>query len=85
MKLVPQRGKVVARLVAMPEAIGLIQAPITESPIRRVEVVAVGPETSVEIGTTYLANTTSGQLFDDDLVLLPNAPGLDAFLAEWTD
>jgi hypothetical protein len=83
--LVPQRHKVVVQLLPSPETSGLLVRAPTETPIRRVRVTAVGPDARVEIGKTYLANTLSGQGFGDDEMLLPDAPGKSAFLAEWHD
>lgn len=83
--LVPQRNKVVVRVLPETQAHGAIYRAPTETPIRRAEVVAVGPDARVEVGHTYLVNILSGQQFGDDLLLLPDKPGASAFLAEWHD
>jgi co-chaperonin GroES (HSP10) len=85
MKLEPQRDKVVVRVLPEQVAHGVILRAPTETPIRRAEVVAVGPDARVEVGGTYLVNILSGQQFGDDLLLLPDKPGQSAFLAEWHD
>lgn len=82
--LQPQRNKVLVTVLPSPEQSGLIVRAPTETPIRRVKVLAVGPDASVEVGRIYLANILSGQGFGDDLVL-PDKSGESAFLAEYDD
>lgn len=83
--LVPQRDKVVVRLIPETQVHGAILRAPTETPIRRAEVVAVGPDARVEVGRIYLVNILSGQQFGDDLLLLPDKRGASAFLAVWDD
>lgn len=82
--LQPQRNKVLVTVLPMPEQTGLIVRATSETPIRRVEVLAVGPDAQVEVGKVYLANILSGQGFGDQLVL-PDKAGESAFLAQWDD
>ena len=84
MQLLPQRNKVVVTVLPSPEQSGSIIRPPTETPIRRVQVEAVGPDASVEAGKLYLANILGGQQVGDQLVLSDKA-GSSAFLAEWED
>lgn len=67
-------------LEASPESHGLIVRAATETPIRRVRVLAVGPESEgkVNVGGLYLANILSGQEMGEDLVL-----PYKSLLAEW--
>jgi len=76
----PLRDKIHVTLEASPESHGLITRPATETPIRRVRVVAVGPEAEgrCEVGKLYLANILSGQQMGEDLVL-----PVKSLLAEW--
>lgn len=83
--LVPQRNKVVVRLLPETTTHGTIYRAPSETPIRRAEVVSVGPDAQVEVGHTYLVNILSGQQVGDDLLLLPDKRGASAFLAEWHD
>ena len=85
MNVTPQRDKVVVRVLPSPEANGLIVRAQTDTPIRRVEVVGVGPDATVELGHVYLANVLSGQQMGDDLMVLPSRSGKSAFLAEWME
>lgn len=69
-------------LEASPESHGLIVRAATETPIRRVRVRAVGPESEgkVNVGGLYLANILSGQEMGEELVL-----PYKSLLAEWVD
>ena len=71
-----------ARLEASPEGHGLVVRAPSETPIRRVRLLAVGPESAgkVSVGKLYLANIMSGQEVGDD-ILLP----YKSLLAEWQD
>lgn len=82
--ITPQREKVVVRL--LPETLehGAIYRATTETVIRRVEVLAVGPDAANgEVGKVYLANILAGQQIGDDTLLLPDKRGASALLAIW--
>lgn len=78
----PIKDKVLVRLQASPDQ-GLIRRPQTDTPIRRCEVLALGPDASpdLSVGQVNLVNILSGQLVGDDVLLLPSRPGQSAFLA----
>ncbi len=81
--LTPLRDKALVRVLPMPETTGLIHRAPTETPLRRVEVLAVGPDAKeLAVGGTYLAILSAGQQFMDDQVLLPAKPGRSAFLCQ---
>lgn len=82
--ITPQREKVVVRLLPETTEHGLIHRAATSTPIRRVEVVAVGPDAANgEVGQVYLANIIAGQQVGDDTLLLPDKRGASALLAIW--
>lgn len=84
--ITPQREKVVVRLLPETLAHGAIYRATTDTVIRRVEVLAVGPDAANgEVGTVYLANIVAGQQIGDDTLLLPDKRGASALLAVWDD
>lgn len=78
----PLRDKVLVTLEKSPEAHRGIVRPDSETPIRRVRMVALGENVEgIEVGKLYLANVLMGQMFGDEQIVLP----AKSLLAEWVE
>ena len=79
----PLRDKVLVRLMPLAQRSKLIATPDRETPIRRAECVAVGPDAipkGVCVGVKYLVNILAGQEVGD-LLLVP----YHSLVAEWEE